>query len=68
MYYDTKYSPTKNLKPLNFAKGRTFAPKIILGIKDIAYCGLPIYTQQYVGAQVRIGTCHLKEEESPNQQ
>ena len=30
MYYDTKYSPTKNLKPLNFAKGRTFAPKIIL--------------------------------------
>eukprot|EP00253_Pinus_taeda_P009987 PITA_09987 len=28
MYYDTKYSPTKNLKPLNFAKGRTFAPKI----------------------------------------
>eukprot|EP00253_Pinus_taeda_P031200 PITA_31200 len=28
MYYDTKYSPTKNLKPLNFTKGRTFAPKI----------------------------------------
>ena len=33
MYYDTKYSPTKNLKPLNFAKGRTFAPKIILGVQ-----------------------------------
>jgi len=28
MYYDTKYSPTKNLKPLNFAKARTFATKI----------------------------------------
>jgi len=31
MYYDTKYSPTKNLKPLNLAKGRTFAPKIFYG-------------------------------------
>ena len=35
MYYDTKYSPTKNLKPLNFAKGRTFTPKIII-VKTIS--------------------------------
>jgi len=25
-------------------------------------------TQWYIGAQVRTGTCRLKEEESPNQQ
>ena len=37
MYYDTKYSPTKNLKPLNFAKGRTFAPKIILECNSLKH-------------------------------
>lgn len=39
-----------------------------LRIKDVAYCGLPIYTRRYVGAQVHTGTCRLKVEESPNQQ
>jgi len=28
MYYDTKYSCNKNIKPLNLAQGRKFGPKI----------------------------------------
>ena len=41
MYYDTKYSPTKNLKPLNFAKGRTFTPKIFYASAQHPCLGTP---------------------------
>ena len=50
MYDDTKYSPTKNLKPLNFTKGRTFAPKITPTQDRI----LPMGKVTYNGGKIKI--------------